>query len=133
MLPKRLLIDLVKSVNAETWSKPWSSTCHPLVNQHDRGMISLETIRQELGHCAPDLQRFKVAKLSLFGSAARGDPRVNDLDFLVEFSQPPGLQDFMGLKFFLEDLFQMPVDLHSQASCPERFYKRIQADLKHVA
>jgi hypothetical protein len=68
MLPKRLLIDLVKSVNAKTWSKPWSSTCHPLVNRHDRGMISVETIRQELLQSAPDLQRFKVAKLSLFGA-----------------------------------------------------------------
>jgi predicted nucleotidyltransferase len=39
----------------------------------------------------------------------------------------------MGLKFFLEELFKMPVDLHSKASCPERFFKRIQAELKHVA
>lgn len=96
-------------------------------------MISVETIRQKLAQHAPELQQFNIAKLSVFGSAARGEPTARDLDLLVEFSQSPGLQEFMGLKFFLEDTFQMPVDLHSQASCPERFYKRIQADLKHVA
>jgi predicted nucleotidyltransferase len=93
----------------------------------------LEKIRHQLAEKSTDLKRFKVAKLSIFGSAARGASNVNDLDFLVEFSEPPGLMDFMGLKFLLEEVFQMPVDLHSQASCPERFYKRIQADLKHVA
>lgn len=39
----------------------------------------------------------------------------------------------MNLKFFLEDVSGMPVDLHSRKTCPERFYERIRTDLKHVA
>jgi predicted nucleotidyltransferase len=96
-------------------------------------MVSVNEISQQLANHASDLRHFNVTRLSVFGSVARGDPTARDLDFMVEFSQPPGLENFMGLKFFLEEVFQMPVDLHSQASCPERFFKRIQADLKHVA
>ena len=37
-------------------------------------------------------QRYGVQRLDLFGSAARGtdfDPGTSDVDFLVEFEQPP--------------------------------------------
>jgi predicted nucleotidyltransferase len=74
-----------------------------------------------------------VAKLWLFGSAARGKADAKDLDFLVEFISPPTLTGFMGLKFFLEEQLHMPVDLHTRSSCPDRFMHRIQSDLLHVA
>jgi len=96
-------------------------------------MLTVSELTNRLSKHSSDLRGFHVASLSVFGSVARGEPSARDLDFLVEFSQPPGLVNFMELKFFLEELFQMPVDLHSQASCPERFFKRIKADLKHVA
>jgi predicted nucleotidyltransferase len=79
------------------------------------------------------LRGFHVRNIWLFGSAARGEADVNDLDFLVEFSKDPGLVDFMNLKFFLEEQLDNPVDLHSIGSCPPRFYKRIENELKHVA
>ena len=96
-------------------------------------MISVSEIRQKLATHRSELQRFKVSELSLFGSAAREESTATDLDFMAVFTEPPGLLDFMGLKFFLEDLFQMPVDLHSKGSCPQRFLKRIQDELQHVA
>ncbi len=96
-------------------------------------MHSIDHIREQLTEHKADLEQFNVERLSVFGSAGREDPEARDLDFLVKFSKPPGLLDFMGLKFFLEDLFAMSVDLHSQASCPQRFFRRIEADLKHVA
>ncbi len=89
----------------------------------------LESIR----HLEPDIRKFGVKTLWLFGSAARGEKTFNDLDFLVEFNSPPTLLGFMNLKFFLEDQLQIPVDLHSKASCPQRFFHRIQDDLLHVA
>ena len=85
-------------------------------------MVSVNQLSQQLANRSSELQHFNVARLSVFGSVARGEPAAHDLDFLVEFSQPPGLENFMGLKFFLEEVFQMPVDLHSQATCPERFF-----------
>jgi predicted nucleotidyltransferase len=96
-------------------------------------MISVETIREKLAAQSALLLGCGVANLWLFGSAARKEAEVHDLDFMVEFSKPPGLLDYMNLKFSLEEMFGFPVDLHTRKSCPERFYKRIQADLKHVA
>jgi len=80
-----------------------------------------------------ELRAFGVKSLWLFGSAARGDASPNDIDLLVEFQDPPTLTGFMDLKYFLEDRLGKPVDLHSRSSCPERFLKRIQSELLHVA
>ncbi|MGB0744624.1 MAG: nucleotidyltransferase family protein [Opitutales bacterium] len=90
-------------------------------------------IRQSLANHRDRLKKLHVSSLSLFGSAARGEAEVNDLDFLVEFNEPPGLVSFMELKFFLEDCFQLPVDLHTANTCPKRFYQRIEDEIKHVA
>ncbi|WP_269526966.1 nucleotidyltransferase family protein [Coraliomargarita parva] len=96
-------------------------------------MITIEAIRARLADNAEVLAGYHVAGLYLFGSAARQETEVHDLDFLVEFSEPPGLVNFMELKFFLEESFGLPVDLHTKNSCPQRFYDRIREDLKHVA
>jgi uncharacterized protein len=62
-------------------------------------------------------RRYDVARLEVFGSAARGtdfDPDLSDMDFLVEFkigSELPPLEQFFGLAKALEDLFGRPVDL----------------------
>ena len=62
-------------------------------------------------------RRFAVARLEVFGSAARGsnfDPARSDADFLVEFqpeTQLPPLQQFFGLSEALERLLGRRVDL----------------------
>lgn len=59
-------------------------------------------------------RRYHVLKLSLFGSAARGEMGPeSDIDFLVEF-QPDAeidLVDFAGLMLDLSDLLGRKVDL----------------------
>lgn len=96
-------------------------------------MITADEVREKLSGELNRLDQYHVSKLWLFGSAARSEGVVHDLDFLVEYKTPPGLLDFMELKFFLEEMFGLSVDLHSSASCPDRFYQRIKNDLKHVA
>lgn len=96
-------------------------------------MKPLADIRHALAERYEQLQAVHVANLWLFGSAARQEAEVHDLDFMVEFSRAPGLLDYMNLKFLLEETFGLPVDLHTRSSCPQRFYDRIQNDLKHVA
>ena len=96
-------------------------------------MKKLAEIRHTLAEHYEQLQTLHVANLWLFGSAARQEAEVHDLDFMVEFSKAPGLLDYMDLKFFLEETFGLPVDLHTRRSCPQRFYDRIREDLKHVA
>ncbi len=62
-------------------------------------------------------RRYDVARLEVFGSAARAvdfDPAASDADFLVEFrreSQLPPLEPFFGLADALEQLFGRRVDL----------------------
>lgn len=80
-----------------------------------------------------DLRSMGVVGLWMFGSAARGESMVNDVDLLVDFDSRPTLEGFMNLKFLLEEKLGMPVDLHTRQSCPDRFMRRIQPDLLHVA
>jgi hypothetical protein len=62
------------------------------------------------GHRA-ELTRLGVRSLALFGSAARGEARVNsDVDLLVDFARPVGLFAFLELKSNLERLLGQPVD-----------------------
>jgi predicted nucleotidyltransferase len=57
------------------------------------------------------IKSFGVRTLGLFGSCARGEQTpASDLDFVVEFERK-SFDAYMDLKFFLEDLFDKPVDL----------------------
>lgn len=62
-------------------------------------------------------RKYNVARLEVFGSAARGDdfdPARSDADFLVEFQPSSGLsplQEFFGLKSALAAALECPVDL----------------------
>ncbi|MDB6159721.1 MAG: polymerase subunit beta [Gammaproteobacteria bacterium] len=57
-------------------------------------------------------RRFGIRRLELFGSAARNDfTPASDLDFLVEFSGSPSLDDYLGLRESLKSLFGREVDL----------------------
>lgn len=59
-------------------------------------------------------RRWKISKLSLFGSAARGEARADsDVDLLVEYEPDAdwSLLDVARLQRELADLFGRPVDL----------------------
>ena len=60
-----------------------------------------------------ELRQLGVKRLWLFGSYVRGDAREDsDLDVLVEFEEGKKTFDnYMELKFFLEDLLGVEVDL----------------------
>jgi hypothetical protein len=56
---------------------------------------------------------FRVVRIGVFGSHARAEERAeSDVDVLVEFEQGHVTFDnYMDLKFFLEDNFERKVDL----------------------
>jgi len=61
--------------------------------------------------------RYRVRELSVFGSAARGEMRLeSDIDLLVEFlpEAQPGLLDHAGLMLDLSELLGRKVDLVSK-------------------
>lgn len=74
-------------------------------------------------------QRYCVARLALFGSAARGDfdPEKSDLDFVVEFL-PLNLaqrkEAYFGLLFALEDAFARQVDLVERHTIHNLYFRR---------
>lgn len=75
--------------------------------------MSAEEIVEVLRKHRDEIKRFGVRELWLFGSYVRGEAgEDSDVDILVEFE--PGKKTFdnyMGLKFYLEDLLGVEVDL----------------------
>jgi len=70
-----------------------------------------ERVLQALTENREAIRQFGVRSLGLFGSAARGQSTpASDLDFVVEFERNT-FDAYMGLKEFLENLFDCPVDL----------------------
>ena len=62
------------------------------------------------------LKRYKVKRIGLFGSYARGEQkRYSDIDFLVELKEPT-FDNFMDLVFDLEGLFGKKVELITKGS-----------------
>ncbi len=72
-----------------------------------------QAILQRLHAEAPALRKkYGVKSLAVFGSMARGDDHEgSDVDILVTFEDRPTFDNFFGLKSYLEDLFDRPVDL----------------------
>ena len=72
-----------------------------------------EHILRLLRHHKPAVrERFGVARLSIFGSVARGEAApASDIDVLVQFDGPATSARFFGLQFWLEDLTGRTVDL----------------------
>jgi predicted nucleotidyltransferase len=73
-------------------------------------------------------ERFRVERLYLFGSAAQGDFHFanSDLDFLVTLApQPAGeyAENYLALAHALEELFQRRVDLVTESSIRNRYFR----------
>ncbi|PWR71699.1 nucleotidyltransferase family protein [Methanospirillum lacunae] len=83
----------------------------------------------------PDLQeKFGVMKIGIFGSFARGEEQPgSDVDVLVTFQQGKKTFDnFMGTKFYLEDLFKRKVDLVTDAALKPLIRDPILKDVIYV-
>ena len=85
-------------------------------------------------HIGDIQQRFDVKQLSLFGSAARDEmSEKSDIDVLVEFKGPATFDGYMGLKFYLADLFDKEVDLVTVSGLKPRARPHVEKDLIRVA
>jgi predicted nucleotidyltransferase len=113
--------------------RPSGLTHRPKLASSLRPPILPVTILEQLRKEHPSLSAFDVKHLWLFGSAARGAANPRDVDILVEFNHPPGLLNYMNLKFRLEELLGRSVDLVSRTACRERFRRAIAEDLILVA
>lgn len=82
-----------------------------------------------------ELERFGIARMSLFGSVVRNAARrESDVDLLVEFQpgRPGGMLEFVELKHLLEGILQRPVDLVTPANLKPRIRDRILTEAVRV-
>jgi predicted nucleotidyltransferase len=73
-------------------------------------------------------RRFRVKRLDLFGSAARGtfNPQTSDLDFIVFFDdagKPGYARRYLDFAESLEQLFNRPVDLLTERSMSNPIFR----------
>lgn len=77
-------------------------------------------------------QLYRVRRIGIFGSVARGETGENsDLDVLVEMSEPT-FDRYMDLKFELEEAFGASVDLVLLDTVKERLRPTIEQEVVYA-
>jgi len=78
------------------------------------------------------LEPYRVQSLALFGSVVRNRlRRTSDVDILVQFAQP-SWANYIGLKFYLEELLGRQVDLVTPKALKPTTRPSIERDLLYV-
>lgn len=97
--------------------------------------MSKESILQKLQAVDEELrQKYGVQALVLFGSVARSMAKPeSDVDLLVTFTKPATFDQYMNLKFYLEDILQAPVDLVTKTAVRPHILPKIEREGVHVA
>ncbi len=69
---------------------------------------NLEDIKHRV---KPILQKYGIKKAGIFGSAARGAVKPNDIDILVKIERKISLLEFISIQQEIEDELGIKVDL----------------------
>jgi hypothetical protein len=95
-------------------------------------MITLEEVLKKIELNRDEIRQFGVKKLGVFGSIVRGEEtEKSDIDFLVEFEKTT-FDAYMGLSFFLEELFGCNIDLAIADSLKPRIRPVILQEVVYV-
>ena len=96
-------------------------------------ILSKNEIEQTLLEHQDTLRGYSVKWLGLFGSYVKGAAHEDsDIDLLVEFKKL-SFDNYMGLRIFLEDLFEKKIDLVISNSVKPRLKPIIENEVKYVA
>ena len=98
-------------------------------------MLNQEIILKKIEQNSDVLRKLSVLKLALFGSYAQNEETTqSDIDFFVEFEEgKKNFDNYMDLKFFLEDLFNVPIDLVTEPAIRPEWRQNIIRSLVHVS
>jgi predicted nucleotidyltransferase len=95
-------------------------------------LTKAEVIQKLSAHKAELQSKFPLKSIALFGSYARGEQsEESDIDVLVEFSEPVGME-FIDLLLELEKIFNQKVDLVSKRGIKSHYLPYIEDDLIYV-
>ncbi|HJH27190.1 MAG TPA: hypothetical protein C5S37_10615 [Methanophagales archaeon] len=79
------------------------------------------------------LARYRVKKIAVFGSYARGEAKPeSDVDILVEFSDRKSLLDLVGIEQELSDALGVKADLLTEKSISPYLIDRIKKEMKVI-
>jgi predicted nucleotidyltransferase len=96
---------------------------------------TIEEIKRILKEHKEELRdRFKVKEIGVFGSYVRGEQKRkgSDIDILVEFEEPIGFLEFLGLEEYLSDLLGAKVDLVSRKALKPRIGGYILKEVVYI-
>ncbi|HAJ99971.1 MAG TPA: DNA polymerase subunit beta [Bacteroidales bacterium] len=88
-------------------------------------------ILQTIRNLKPELKaKYFVSSIGLFGSVVRDDfsPASSDVDIIVDFSQPVGIE-FIDLADFLESQLKRKVDLISVKGIKQKYFEQIKQEI----
>lgn len=96
-------------------------------------MVNLETIIDKIRSKRAELStHYPIERLAIFGSFARHEATSeSDVDIMVEFNKPIGMQ-FFSLADELEKLLQLKVDLVSKNGIKPAYFAEIEPELIDV-
>jgi len=98
-------------------------------------MLNSDEILKKIEESKDKIKKFGVRRIGLFGSYIRSEQKKeSDIDVLVEFKKGKKTFDnYMELKFFLEDLFNCKVDLVILESIKPDLKPHILKSVKYAA
>jgi len=80
------------------------------------------------------IKSYGVTSLALFGSFARDEAKsTSDLDLLVEFQGKVTFDQYMDLKFFLEDNLGLSVDLVTKKMLKPQIINSVEKEAIYVS
>ncbi len=75
-------------------------------------MLTIDEIKKTVAKIAP---QYNLKKVTLFGSRANGTAREDsDVDLIVDFPKGSSLLDLIDLKYKLEEIWNLGVDVISR-------------------
>ncbi len=98
-------------------------------------MRSLREIKEILKKHSKELkEKFGIKELGIFGSFVREEQKENsDIDILVEFKEEyKTFDNYMDLKFYLEELLNIKVDLISKTALKPSLKSYILEEVVYV-
>ena len=90
-----------------------------MVKNKEEILNTIKKLKNELANF------YKVKTIGLFGYISNKQTATSDIDFLVEFEDDADLLHYIGLSRYLEEIFNIKVDVVSKPSLKEELKQNI--------